>query len=126
MLVTLLVVTGLLAGGSSSAARSTDVPLSAVDPGVPGPYATVTGEYDLAPVELPELFEPVEMQAMVVAPKGAAGPRPLVLLLHGFHEVCFDPATKDVRLPQHATLAGYEQNIEWNIHRWCGYWGRGI
>ena len=22
-----------------------------------------------------------------------------------------------------ATLQGYEQNIEWNIHRWCGYWG---
>lgn len=39
---------------------------------------------------------------------------------------CFDPATKDVRLPQHGSLAGYEQNIEWNIHRWCGYWGRGI
>jgi glyoxylase-like metal-dependent hydrolase (beta-lactamase superfamily II) len=39
---------------------------------------------------------------------------------------CFDPAVKEVRLPQHATLQGYEQNIEWNIHRWCGYWGRGI
>jgi glyoxylase-like metal-dependent hydrolase (beta-lactamase superfamily II) len=39
---------------------------------------------------------------------------------------CFDPATKEVRLPQHATLQGYEQNIEWNVHRWCGYWGRGI
>lgn len=39
---------------------------------------------------------------------------------------CFDPATKEVRLPQHGTLTGYEQNIEWNIHRWCGYWGRGI
>jgi glyoxylase-like metal-dependent hydrolase (beta-lactamase superfamily II) len=39
---------------------------------------------------------------------------------------CFDPAVKDVRFPQHATLQGYEQNIEWNIHRWCGYWGRGI
>jgi len=39
---------------------------------------------------------------------------------------CFDPAVKDVRLPQHATLQGYEQNIEWNIHRLCGYWGRGI
>ena len=39
---------------------------------------------------------------------------------------CFDPAVKDVRLPQYATLQGYEQNIEWNIHRWCGYWGRGI
>lgn len=39
---------------------------------------------------------------------------------------CFDPASKEVRLPQHATLQSYEQNIEWVIHRWCGYWGRGI
>jgi glyoxylase-like metal-dependent hydrolase (beta-lactamase superfamily II) len=39
---------------------------------------------------------------------------------------CFDPATKEVRLPQYATLRGYEQNIEWNVHRWCGYFGRGI
>ncbi len=39
---------------------------------------------------------------------------------------CFDPATKEVRLPKYGTLANYEQNIEWNIHRWCGYWGRGI
>lgn len=39
---------------------------------------------------------------------------------------CFDPATKEVRLPSFADMAGYEQNIEWNIHRWCGYWGRGI
>ena len=39
---------------------------------------------------------------------------------------CFDPAVKEVRLPQYATLLGYEQNIEWNLHRWCGYWGRGI
>jgi glyoxylase-like metal-dependent hydrolase (beta-lactamase superfamily II) len=39
---------------------------------------------------------------------------------------CFDPAVKDVRLPHHATLQSYEQNIEWNVHRWCGYWGRGI
>ena len=39
---------------------------------------------------------------------------------------CFDPAVKEVRLPKYATLAGYEQNIEWVIHRYCGYWGRGI
>ncbi len=39
---------------------------------------------------------------------------------------CFDPAVKEVRLPQHGTLQNYEQNIEWVIHRWCGYWGRGI
>ena len=39
---------------------------------------------------------------------------------------CFDPATKEVRLPQHGTLAGYDANIEWNVHRYCGYFGRGI
>jgi glyoxylase-like metal-dependent hydrolase (beta-lactamase superfamily II) len=39
---------------------------------------------------------------------------------------CFDPATKEVRVPKYATLQGYEQNIDWNVHRWCGYWGRGI
>jgi glyoxylase-like metal-dependent hydrolase (beta-lactamase superfamily II) len=39
---------------------------------------------------------------------------------------CFDPAAKEVRLPKYGTLAGYEQNIEWNVHRWCGYYGRGI
>jgi len=31
-----------------------------------------------------------------------------------------------VRVPKYATLAQYEQNIEWNVHRWCGYYGRGI
>jgi hypothetical protein len=39
---------------------------------------------------------------------------------------CFDPASKEVRLPKYNTLANYEQNIEWNVHRYCGYWGRGI
>jgi len=39
---------------------------------------------------------------------------------------CFEPATKEVRVPKYATLQGYEQNIEWAVHRWCGYWGRGI
>jgi len=39
---------------------------------------------------------------------------------------CFDPATKEVRVPKYATLSGYEQNIEWSVHRWCGYYGRGI
>lgn len=39
---------------------------------------------------------------------------------------CFDPATREVRLPKYATMRSYEENIEWNVHRWCGYWGRGI
>ena len=39
---------------------------------------------------------------------------------------CFSPADKELKLPQHATLPNYEQNLAWNVHRWCGYWGRGI
>jgi glyoxylase-like metal-dependent hydrolase (beta-lactamase superfamily II) len=39
---------------------------------------------------------------------------------------CFSPADTEVKLPQHATMQGYEQNLPWGIHRWCGYWGRGI
>ena len=39
---------------------------------------------------------------------------------------CFSPADSELKLPQHATLTGYEQNLAWNVHRWCGYWGRGI
>ena len=39
---------------------------------------------------------------------------------------CFSPADTEVKLPQYSTMTGFEQNLPWNIHRWCGYWGRGI
>ena len=39
---------------------------------------------------------------------------------------CFSPADGEVKLPQFSTMTGYESNLPWNIHRWCGYWGRGI
>jgi glyoxylase-like metal-dependent hydrolase (beta-lactamase superfamily II) len=39
---------------------------------------------------------------------------------------CFSPADTEVKLPSFATLLNYEQNLAWNVHRWCGYWGRGI
>lgn len=64
-------------------------PLNPVDPGVPGPYRTVTGEYTLSSVALPGLAAPVEMRAVVVSPAGAPGRRPLALFLHGRHYVCF-------------------------------------
>jgi hypothetical protein len=60
-----------------------------VDPGRPGPYATVAGEYTLPGVTLPEYPEKIEMEAVVVAPRGAKGPRPLALFLHGRHFTCF-------------------------------------
>ena len=39
---------------------------------------------------------------------------------------CFSPADAELKLPEHAAMTNYEQNLAWNIHRWCGYWGRGI
>ncbi|MFD5828093.1 alpha/beta hydrolase family protein [Lentzea sp. NPDC060358] len=67
-------------------------PLAAVDPGVPGEYTTTTGEYSLDPITLPGYGTPVEMKAVVVAPVGAPGRRPLALFLHGRHFTCYDDA----------------------------------
>ena len=67
--------------------------LDATDPGRPGPYATVTSDYDWDPVKLPGMKEPIEMIGHVVepAPDEDTGPRPLVLFMHGRHSVCYDP-----------------------------------
>ncbi|GAA0453699.1 hypothetical protein Aca07nite_66160 [Actinoplanes capillaceus] len=64
-------------------------PAHPIDPGIPGPYATTTGEYTLPGIRLSTYPEPVEMQGVVVAPKGAPGKRPLALFLHGRHWTCF-------------------------------------
>ncbi|MEU7057099.1 hypothetical protein [Streptomyces sp. NPDC046197] len=66
-------------------------PANGVDPGRPGPYRTATGEYRLNPVRLPGFAAPVEMRAVVVAPQGATGRRPLALFLHGRHATCYKP-----------------------------------
>ncbi|PJE94183.1 hypothetical protein CUT44_28240 [Streptomyces carminius] len=65
------------------------LPANSVDPGTPGEYGTVTGEYELPPVPLPGFDTPVEMRAVVVAPTGAEGRRPLALFLHGRHGTCY-------------------------------------
>ncbi|MEU3416154.1 hypothetical protein ABZ760_33760 [Streptomyces sp. NPDC006658] len=65
------------------------LPANAVDPGKPGGYRTRTGEYALKSVRLPGLPAPVEMRAVVVAPVGATGKRPLALFLHGRHATCY-------------------------------------
>ena len=39
---------------------------------------------------------------------------------------CFSPADTELKLPKYTTLLNYEQNLSWSVHRWCGYWGRGI
>lgn len=81
----------------SRAAAQPPAPLPAggVDPGRPGSYRTVIGEYDLAPVKLPGFSAPVEMRAEVVAPQGATGSRPLALFLHGRHSTCYKPGAED-------------------------------
>ncbi|MFF0160831.1 alpha/beta hydrolase family protein [Streptomyces sp. NPDC005263] len=85
--------TGKLRERDSRAAAQPPAPLpaGAVDPGKPGSYRTVSGEYKLDPVRLPGLAVPVEMRAEVVAPKGATGKRPLALFLHGRHPTCYKP-----------------------------------
>ncbi|MFF7751469.1 hypothetical protein ACFZCP_19920 [Streptomyces sp. NPDC007971] len=65
------------------------LPAAGVDPGKPGSYRTRTGEYSLKSVRLPGFAAPVEMRAVVVAPTGARGPRPLALFLHGRHYTCY-------------------------------------
>jgi hypothetical protein len=74
---------------ATAPATTPELPAATVDPGVKGPYATTTGEYSLPGVKLSTYPSPVEMQAVVVAPKGAAGKRPLALFLHGRHWTCF-------------------------------------
>jgi dienelactone hydrolase len=68
----------------------------ATDPATPGPYAVVSSDYELAPVPVPGLAEPVEMVGHVVEPaaEAATGPRPLVLFMHGRHGYCYDPSDK--------------------------------
>ncbi|WP_033343235.1 alpha/beta hydrolase family protein [Catenuloplanes japonicus] len=63
-------------------------PAAAVDPGVAGAFETVTGEYSLPGVRVPGFETELERRAVVVAPKNAPGPRPLVVLLHGVHYTC--------------------------------------
>ncbi|MEU7588292.1 hypothetical protein AB0A95_18610 [Micromonospora sp. NPDC049230] len=65
------------------------LPPNAVDPGVEGPYETMTGEYSLPGVALPGYPAPVEIQAIVVGPRGAPGRRPLAMFLHGRRWTCF-------------------------------------
>ncbi|MFH8519234.1 hypothetical protein ACH4CE_29940 [Streptomyces gelaticus] len=75
---------------TGAAQPATPLPANPVDPGVPGKYRTVSGEYALKSVRLPGFAAPVEMRAGVVSPVGAPGRRPLALFLHGRHYTCFN------------------------------------
>ncbi|MFC9927641.1 hypothetical protein [Streptomyces sp. NPDC127190] len=78
------------AAGAGPAVRPpAPLPAGGVDPGKPGAYRTTTGEYSLKSVHIPGFAAPVEMRAVVVAPVGASGKRPLALFLHGRHYTCY-------------------------------------
>ncbi len=83
-------------GRRAPVAPPAPAPANPVDPGKPGSYRTVSGEYSLDPVKLPGMPVPVEMKAVVVAPTGATGRRPLALFLHGRHSTCYKPGSDDV------------------------------
>jgi hypothetical protein len=81
------------ANGTTAPARpalaAAQLPPNPVDPGTPGPYSTISGEYALPDVSLPGFATPVEVRGFVVAPQGTSGQRPLVLFLHGRHATCY-------------------------------------
>ncbi|GAA1165512.1 hypothetical protein GCM10009606_48670 [Nocardioides aquiterrae] len=85
-----------LRAGTTAAGKALDLPGATtlpVDPATPGPYDVTTSDYQLDPVKIAGMPEPIEMVGHVVEPAAdaATGPRPLVLFLHGRHSVCYDP-----------------------------------
>ncbi|MEV0901097.1 hypothetical protein [Actinoplanes sp. NPDC049802] len=87
-------------------ATAPELPAARFDPGTPGPYATTTGEYTLPGIALSTYPEPVEMRAVVVAPKGAPGERPLALFLHGNHWTCYIDGDEDTLIVHWPCPAG--------------------
>jgi len=76
--------------GSSVERATTTLP---DDPATPGAFNVQTSDYELDPVKLPGMPEPIEMVGHVVEPVDGAttGPRPVVLFLHGRHSYCYNP-----------------------------------
>jgi glyoxylase-like metal-dependent hydrolase (beta-lactamase superfamily II) len=38
---------------------------------------------------------------------------------------CWDAVEKDLKLPKYESWAGYQQNLQFVLRRYCGLWGRG-
>ena len=86
-------VTGVATAPTAPARRSARLP---EDPAQPGAYDVASSDYELDPVKLPRMPEPIEMVGHVVEPAPGAdtGPRPLVLFLHGRHSFCYLPGDR--------------------------------
>jgi hypothetical protein len=76
--------------------RPTGRPLD-VDPGSTGRFPVARAEYDLGDeaVRLSGLGHRAELRAAVYTPRGATGPRPIVLFLHGRHDFCYGEWPQD-------------------------------
>jgi hypothetical protein len=76
-------------------------PALAEDPATPGRYQVATSEYNLGDeaVYLPGLGHKSEVRGKVYTPRGAFGPRPLVVFLHGRHQVCYGDEDNPSEVP---------------------------
>ncbi|MDQ1295142.1 MAG: hypothetical protein QG608_3027 [Actinomycetota bacterium] len=78
----------------SAASAPSPSELPAWDPGKRGAHRTHRGEYTVGSLKIEGFEVPVEMQAQVVVPLGATGPRPVALFLHGRHVSCYNTSDK--------------------------------
>lgn len=80
------------------------------DPGVAGPLAVTSQEYDFGDESFfpPSFPEPVEVTGIVFYPEDlSGGPYPVLVFLHGRHSSCFNPATGFTSIAWPCT-SGYE------------------
>lgn len=79
------------------AAVTTASPARAAEPDAPGPHAVEVRDYDLGDEAFtPPGFPSIELTGRVFSPAALdEGPFPIVLLLHGWHGTCYDPADPD-------------------------------
>src|SRR5690348_9439025 len=84
-------------------AISTNCALAAVpDPGVPGPLAVASAEYDFGDTafNLAGFPGPIELRGVVFYPTPlSSGPYPFIVLLHGRHPTCYIGASSFLQWP---------------------------
>jgi hypothetical protein len=84
---------------ASPLASTAALPVLAADPGARGRYRTRSFGYRLPSMAISGLPRRVEVLGHVVAPVGAPGRRPLVLLLPGRHPTCYNDGEVSIDWP---------------------------
>src|SRR5699024_587034 len=82
-------VTAPVAPSAPTTLPSRPTKLVSKDPGTPGRYKTRAFTYSTSGMKVPGYDAAVETRAHVVMPRAAKGTRPVVVLLHGRHSVCY-------------------------------------